>query len=294
MIEPGPTPASVPLGGPTAERAPLRAGEQREQVGTCEQREQAGNETPSSPVAIVTGASRGIGAAVAARAAAAGFAVVVNYSADTAGAANVVREIRNDGGTAVALQADVSDAAQVTRLFDAAAALGPVTAVVNNAGVTGDLIGPLVDVPAETIKRVLDVNVAGVLFMCQEAQRRMSTLDGGAGGAIVNISSTATKAGSPGTWVHYAASKGAVDVLTVGLATEAAPHGIRVNAVAPGSTNTGLHAAAGMPDRVAKLSPTVPLGRGAEPDEVAAAVMWLLSGEAGYVTGIVLPVSGGR
>lgn len=199
-----------------------------------------------------------------------------------------------DGGTAVALQADVSDAAQVTRLFDAAAALGPVTDVVNNAGITGDLIGPLVDVPAATIKRVLDVNVAGVLFMCQEAQRRMSTQDGGAGGGIGNISSTATMAGSPGTWVHYAASKGAVDVLTVGFAAEAGPLGIRVNAVAPGSTNTGLHAAAGMPDRVARLNHTIPLGWGAEPGEVAAAGMLLLSDEAAYVTGIVLPVSGGR
>jgi NAD(P)-dependent dehydrogenase (short-subunit alcohol dehydrogenase family) len=245
-------------------------------------------------VAIVTGASRGIGAAVALRAAAAGYAVVVNYSADAGGAAEVVAAITGDGGTAQAVQADVSNAGHVQRLFETAASLGPVTAVVNNAGITGDLIGPMVDVPAETVKRVLDVNVAGVVFMCQEAQRHMSTAAGGQGGSIINISSTATKAGSPGTWVHYAASKGAVDVLTTGFATEAAAHGIRVNAVAPGSTNTGLHAAAGMPDRVARLNPSIPLGRGAEPDEVAAAVLWLLGPEASYITGIVLPVAGGR
>jgi len=245
-------------------------------------------------VLIVTGASRGIGAAVAFRAARAGYAVVVNYSADDAGADSTVAGITADGGVAVAVRADVSDPAAVTRLFDAAAELGTIAAVVNNAGITGNLIGPLTDVPPATIRRVLDVNVAGVLYVCQEAVRRLSTEQGGRGGSIINISSTATKAGSPGTWVHYAASKGAVDVLTAGLAAEVAAQGIRVNAVAPGSTNTGLHAAAGMPDRVERLNPTVPMGRGAEPDEVAAAVLWLLSGEAGYITGAVLPVSGGR
>jgi len=245
-------------------------------------------------VLIVTGASRGIGAAVAFRAARAGYAVVVNYSADDAGADSTVAGITADGGVAVAVRADVSDPAAVTRLFDAAAELGTIAAVVNNAGITGNLIGPLTDVPPATIRRVLDVNVAGVLYVCQEAVRRLSTEQGGCGGSIINISSTATKAGSPGTWVHYAASKGAVDVLTAGLAAEVAAQGIRVNAVAPGSTNTGLHAAAGMPDRVERLNPTVPMGRGAEPDEVAAAVLWLLSGEAGYITGAVLPVSGGR
>jgi NAD(P)-dependent dehydrogenase (short-subunit alcohol dehydrogenase family) len=206
----------------------------------------------------------------------------------------VANGIIADGGSALAVQADVSDPPDVARLFDAAAALGPLAAVVNNAGITGNLIGPLVDVPAATIRRVLEVNVMGVLLVCQEAIRRLSTDRGGRGGSIVNISSTATKAGSPDTWVHYAASKGAVDVLTVGIAAEVAAQGIRVNCVAPGSTNTGLHAAAGVPDRVARLSPTIPLGRGAEPDEVAAAVLWLLSDDAGYITGAVLPVSGGR
>lgn len=245
-------------------------------------------------VVIVTGASRGIGAAVALRAARAGYAVAVNYASDATGAAATVEQITAEGGTAAAVQADVSDPAAVGRLFDAAAALGTLTAVVNNAGITGDLIGPLVEVPPATVRRVLDVNVAGLAYVCQEAVRRLSAGHGGGGGSIINISSTATKAGSPGTWVHYAASKGAVDVLTVGLAAEVAAQGIRVNGVAPGSTKTGLHAAAGMPDRVERLSPTIPMGRGAEPDEVAAAVLWLLSDEAGYITGAVLPVSGGR
>jgi NAD(P)-dependent dehydrogenase (short-subunit alcohol dehydrogenase family) len=245
-------------------------------------------------VAIVTGASRGIGAAIALRAAAAGYAVVVNYSTDSDGARNVAAEIQANGGTASSVQADVSDPSQVIALFDAAASLGRVTAVVNNAGITGNLIGNLIDVPSETIRRVMDVNVNGLVFVCQEAVRRLSTESGGPGGSIVNVSSTATKAGSPGTWAHYAASKGAVDVLTVGLASEVAKQGIRVNCVAPGSTNTGLHAAAGMPDRVERLNPGIPMGRGAEPDEVAAAVLWLMSDDAGYVTGAVLPVSGGR
>lgn len=245
-------------------------------------------------VAIVTGASRGIGAAVAQAAAAAGYRVMVNYSADADGAETVVNDILAQGGKARAVQADVSQPDDVGRLFDEAAGWGPLTAVINNAAITGNLIGTLVEVPAETVQRVVDVNVAGMIFMCQEAVRRLSTDNGGIGGSIVNISSTATKAGSPGTWVHYAATKGAVDVLTVGLAAEVARQGIRVNAVAPGSTNTGLHAAAGMPDRVERLNPTIPMGRGAEPEEVAAAVMWLMSDQAGYITGAVLPVSGGR
>jgi NAD(P)-dependent dehydrogenase (short-subunit alcohol dehydrogenase family) len=146
----------------------------------------------------------------------------------------------------------------------------------------------------DDVQRLFETNVYGTFLCSREAIRRMSVRGGGRGGSIVNISSTATKAGSPDTWVHYAASKGAVDVLTVGIAAEVAAQGIRVNCVAPGSTNTGLHAAAGVPDRVARLSPTIPLGRGAEPDEVAAAVLWLLSDDAGYITGAVLPVSGGR
>ncbi|MEO3943501.1 SDR family oxidoreductase [Paenarthrobacter nicotinovorans] len=253
-----------------------------------------GGPVPKPGTAVVTGASRGIGAAVAHAAARAGYAVVVNYSEDRTGAETVANDIIGLGGQALAVQADVSRPADVVRLFDQAAGLGQVTAVINNAAITGNLIGALVEVPAETVQRVVDVNVSGMIHMCQEAVRRLSTDHGGSGGSIVNISSTATKAGSPGTWVHYAATKGAVDVLTVGLAAEVAQQGIRVNAVAPGSTNTGLHAAAGMPDRVERLNPTIPMGRGAEPEEVAAAVLWLMSAEAGYITGAVLPVSGGR
>lgn len=248
----------------------------------------------SPGVMVITGASRGIGAAIARRAALDGYAVVLNYSVDADGAHSVAQDIRNGGGAAVTVGADVSDPAAVTALFDAATRLGPLSAVVNNAGITGNLIGKLADVPPGTVRRVMDVNVSGLIYVCQEAVRRLAKDAGGDGGSIVNISSTATKAGSPGTWAHYAASKGAVDVLTVGLAAEVADQGIRVNCVAPGSTNTGLHAAAGMPDRVQRLNPTIPMGRGAEPDEVAAAVMWLMSDDAGYITGAILPVSGGR
>lgn len=248
----------------------------------------------SASVAIVTGASRGIGAATARRIAASGYAVVVNYSQDDDGAAGVVASIAASGGTALAVRADVSSASGPAELFDAAQGLGTVTALVNNAGITGNRVGPLESVPAATLQHVVAVNVTAVLRLCQEAILRMGTHHGGSGGSIVNISSTATKAGSPGTWVHYAATKGAVDVLTVGLAAEVAAYGIRVNAVSPGSTNTGLHAAAGVPDRVALLNPTIPMGRGAEPEEIAAAVAWLLSADAGYVTGAILPVAGGR
>lgn len=245
-------------------------------------------------VVVVTGASRGIGAAIARRCAQDGYAVAVNYASDLDGARQTVAAIVDAGGTAEAIQADVSLTSDVVRLFDRAAGLGVLSAVVNNAGITGNLIGPLAGVPPEVLQRVADVNVVGPLLVCGEAVRRLSTRLGGAGGQIINISSTAVKAGSPGTWVHYAATKGAVDVLTVGLASEVGPEGVRVNCVAPGSTNTGLHAAAGMPDRTARLSPSIPLGRAAEPNEVAAAVSWLLSPEASYITGAILPVSGGR
>ncbi|MHA7276159.1 SDR family oxidoreductase [Arthrobacter sp. Hz1] len=250
---------------------------------------------PDPPgVAVVTGASRGIGAAIARRCARDGYVVAVNYASDSAGALQTVADIVAAGGSASAIRADVSIAADVVALFDRARALGEVTAVVNNAGITGNLIGPLADVPADVLQRVTEVNVVGPLLVSREAVLRMSTLRGGTGGQIINISSTATRAGSPGTWVHYAATKGAVDVLTVGLASEVGREGIRVNCVSPGSTNTGLHAAAGMPDRAERLSQSVPLGRPAEPDEVAAAVAWLLSAEATYITGAILPVSGGR
>lgn len=233
-------------------------------------------------VALITGASRGIGAASARALAAAGYHVVVNYSRDAEGANRVAADIE---GTPV--RADISDPRQVDELFDAATALGPLAVVINNAGITGDHIGPLVDHDPETVRGMLEVNVHGVFLCCRAAVARMSS------GAIVNVSSTAALRGSPGEWVPYAASKAAVNTMTTGLATEVAAHGIRVNAVAAGLVETGLHAAAGEPGRVARVAPKIPLGRAGTPDEVAAAISWLVSPAASFVTGAIVPVSGG-
>ncbi|MSO85205.1 MAG: SDR family oxidoreductase [Rhodospirillales bacterium] len=244
-------------------------------------------------VAIVTGASRGIGAAIARLAGASGYAVAVNYAKDRKGAEAVAAEIERAGGSARAIRADVSVEADVVRLFAEADRLGPLALLVNNAGVTGRL-GRVDALTAEDLRAVFDVNIAGAFLCAREAVRRMSTRRGGAGGAIVNLSSRAAQIGGAGDWVHYAAAKGAIDTLTVGLAREVAAEGIRVNAVAPGLIATGLHAAAGAPDRVARMAPTVPMGRAGTPEEVAACVLWLASPEAAYVTGAILPVTGGR
>jgi NAD(P)-dependent dehydrogenase (short-subunit alcohol dehydrogenase family) len=240
-------------------------------------------------VVIVTGGSRGIGAAICRLAADRGHHVVVNYVGDEAAAEAVAKET---GGTAV--RANVADEADVVRLFATAAELGPLTGVVCNAGITGNTPGRLDEQDVETVRQVLDVNVTGVFLCNREAVRRMSTRHGGSGGAIVNISSTAAHRGSPGEWVHYAASKAAVETLTHGLAIEVADEGVRVNAVAPGLVETGLHEAAGMPDRVARIAPSIPMRRGGQPEEIAEGVVWLLSGSASFVTGAVLPISGGR
>jgi NAD(P)-dependent dehydrogenase (short-subunit alcohol dehydrogenase family) len=245
-------------------------------------------------VVVVTGGSRGIGAAVCRLAAKQGYAVVINYASDDAAAEVVRADIEASGGTAVTVAADVADEADVRRLFDVATGLGELTGLVSNAGITGNTPGRLDEQDVAVVRRVLDVNVLGVFLCDREAVRRMSTRYGGRGGAIVNVSSTAAGRGSPGEWVHYAASKAAVDSLTHGLALEVAAEGIRVNAVAPGLVETGLHAAAGLPDRLEQRAPLIPMLRAGQPEEIAEGIVWLLSPAASFVTGAVLPVSGGH
>lgn len=243
---------------------------------------------------IVTGASRGIGAAIASLAGKRGYAVAVNFATGNSEAARVVDGIVAEGGSALAIQADVSDEAQIVRMFQTAEhELGPIKGLVNNAAITGGF-ARVEDVSSAALARVLAVNVSGTILCSREAVRRMSTRHGGSGGAIVNLSSRAAHYGGAGEWVHYAASKGAIDSFTVGLAREVATEGIRVNAVAPGLIETGLHAASGVPDRLQRLMGTVPMGRAGLPNEVAEGVLWLLSPAASYVTGAILEMGGGR
>lgn len=243
---------------------------------------------------IVTGASRGIGAAIARLASQRGYAVAVNYSTREREAKKVVEDIASGGGRALAIHGDVALEEDIVHLFQIAEnELGPIRALVNNAGVTGGF-ARVENVSAEAIERVFAVNVAGAILCAREAVRRMSTKRGGPGGAIVNISSRAAQTGSPGEWVHYAASKGAIDSFTVGLAREVATEGIRVNAVAPGLVETGLHAANGEPERLQRLMPSIPMQRAGLPEEIAEGVLWLLSPAASYVTGSILAISGGR
>jgi NAD(P)-dependent dehydrogenase (short-subunit alcohol dehydrogenase family) len=243
---------------------------------------------------IITGGSRGIGAACALRAARAGHAVVASYRDDARAAAAVVSAIEREGGRALALRADVAVETDVTRLFDAAdRAFGPLAALVNNAGITAPPLR-VDEMDVARLTRMFTTNVIGSFLCAREAVRRMSTRHGGRGGAIVNVSSAAARLGSPGEYVDYAASKGAIDTFTLGLAKEVAAEGIRVNAVRPGLIHTDIHATAGQPGRVERLQSTVPMQRGGTADEVAAAVLWLLSAEASYVTGTLLDVAGGR
>jgi len=247
-----------------------------------------------SNVAIVTGSGRGIGAAIAKGLAEDGYAVAVNYIHNDTAASQVVSEIKSAGGIAFAIQADISKDADVVRLFAAVDRnFGTLTALINNGGVTGKF-GRVEELSAATLESVFSVNVIGAFLCCREAVRRMSTRNGGSGGNIVNISSRAAQIGGAGEWIHYAATKGALDTLTIGLAREVAAEGIRVNAVAPGLIDTELHAAAGIPDRMQRLAPTVPMGRPGTADEVAGCVRFLLSSAAAYVTAAILPVSGGR
>jgi NAD(P)-dependent dehydrogenase (short-subunit alcohol dehydrogenase family) len=243
---------------------------------------------------IVTGAGRGIGAAVATLGAKHGYAILLNYVADAEAAASVVRQINSGGGHAQMVGADVGTEGGVLCLFRAADEMGfHLTGLVNNAGITGGL-SRLDALQDDALRRVLAVNVAGPFLCAREAVRRMSNRHGGRGGAIVNVSSIAAHLGGAGEWIHYAASKGAVDSLTIGLAREVAAEGIRVNAVAPGLIETGIHAAAGAPERVEQLAPRIPIGRAGTASEVAEVVLWLMSPAASYVTGVVLPVGGGR
>jgi NAD(P)-dependent dehydrogenase (short-subunit alcohol dehydrogenase family) len=247
-----------------------------------------------SKIAIVTGGSRGIGKAAALAAAAAGYDVAISYRQDRGAADEVVQRVRAQGRRGLAVAADSADEGAVIRLFaEVDRQLGPLDVLVNNAGIVGRSCR-VDEITADDVNRVLAINVTGCFTAAREAVKRMSTRHGGRGGAIVNISSAASRLGSPGEFVHYAASKGAVDTFTIGLAREVASEGIRVNAVRPGMIDTEIHASTGAPERVARIIPTVPMKRIGTPEEVAQTVLWLLSDQASYVTGAIVDVSGGR
>ena len=243
---------------------------------------------------LITGASRGIGAAVARLAAVRGYGVAANYVHDAASASALVEEITAAGGRAVAIRGDVTSESDVLAMFEQTQReLGSIEALVTCAGISGG-ISRVDDTSAQALERVFAVNVIGTMLCAREAVRCMSTRHGGRGGAIVTLSSAAARLGSPGEFVHYAATKGAIDSFTVGLAREVASEGIRVNAVAPGLIATEFHASAGAPERLDRLRSSVPMQRNGSADEVAQAVLWLLSESASYVTGAVIPVTGGR
>jgi NAD(P)-dependent dehydrogenase (short-subunit alcohol dehydrogenase family) len=245
-------------------------------------------------VLLVTGGSRGIGAATALLAARNGWSVAVNYTANSLAADEVVRQIRASGGQAMSVQADVADEAQVLRMFEHIdAKLGRLSGLVNNAGVV-DVAARVDEMSVARWKRMFDINVIGSLICAREAVRRMSTRHGGEGGSIVNVSSAAARLGAPGQYVDYAAAKGAIDAFTIGLAKEVAAEGVRVNAVRPGLIETEIHASGGLPNRVKDLQHLVPAQRGGTAEEVAEGIVWLLSDGASYTTMSFLDISGGR
>ena len=247
-----------------------------------------------SKVVLITGASRGIGAATAVLVAQQGYAVAVNYSANSLAADEVVRQIRAAGGQAMAVQADVASQAQVLAMFEKIdAKFGRLTALVNNAGVVGET-SRVDGLSLARLQRMFEVNVFGSFMCAREAIKRMSTRYGGEGGSIVNVSSAAARLGAPGQYVDYAAAKGAIDTFTIGLAKEVAAEGIRVNAVRPGIIDTDIHASGGLPNRARDLAPQVPMQRAGTAAEVAEAIVWLMSERSSYSTGAFLDVAGGR
>ena len=247
-----------------------------------------------SKLVLITGGSRGIGAATALLAARQGYVVAVNYTANSLAADEVVRQIRQAGGQAMTVQADVANEAQVVAMFEKIdARFGRLTALVNNAGIV-DQTTRVDAMTLQRLQRMFAINVFGSFLCAREAVKRMSTRYGGAGGAIVNVSSAASRLGSPGQYVDYASAKGAIDTFTLGLAKEVAAEGIRVNAVRPGIIETGIHASGGLPDRVRDVAPQVPMQRAGSAEEVAEAIVWLLGEGASYTTGALLDVAGGR
>ncbi len=247
-----------------------------------------------SKVVLITGGSRGIGAASALLAARQGWAVAVNYASNSLAADEVVRQIRQAGGQAITVQADVAEEAQVLAMFEKVdAKLGRLDGLVNNAGVV-DKTTRVDAMTLERLRRMFEINVFGSFLCAREAVKRMSTRYGGTGGAIVNVSSAAARLGGPGQYVDYAAAKGAIDTFTIGLAKEVAAEGIRVNAVRPGIIDTDIHASGGLPDRARDLAPQVPMQRPGTAGETAEAIVWLLGDNASYTTGALLDVTGGR
>jgi NAD(P)-dependent dehydrogenase (short-subunit alcohol dehydrogenase family) len=246
-----------------------------------------------NPVLLVTGGGRGIGAAVARLASRRGYDVAVNFRSDERAALNVVEDVRRTGARGIAVQADVSSERDVVKLFQAVDQFGQLGALVNNAAITGGF-SRVADLESKMLGEVLGVNVFGAILCAREAVRRISTRWGGNGGAIVNLSSLAARNGGGGEWVHYAATKGALETFTVGLAREVAAEGIRVNAVSPGIVDTEMHGTAGDPHRPQRLAGSIPMGRAATANEIAETVMWLVSPAASYVTGAIVEAGGGR